>query len=273
MAALQRGKDPSYKFGVTELLALLWAQRWSTSDEGVPCRPLVIEEPEPRMLYREPRRHKRRQKLSVGSIDRWKNSGGKRAVVTLKIPELYQRDQCNVIVQRHGRILRPDSKPQLRYRQWSFGVLRADGTGPVEEDKAMTDNILYQVYPANYESDTTASSVLSGVNLGCIPCEDAVMLGYACIDPRWLSPEALDALRKLRPTTVPDMSGEARSAESSSASSSEPPRKRLNLGLNRQLLLGGRSWKHSSPVTQLDYSLIGGEPYDSPDGGPTTTAT
>ena len=96
LATLNRARDPDHRLSVDELLALLWAPRWSEAEEPVPCRPLVIREPDILALYREPSRCPlRRQKLDVGSIDRWKNSGGKNAVVTLAIPRRFRRRKAS----------------------------------------------------------------------------------------------------------------------------------------------------------------------------------
>jgi hypothetical protein len=148
IATVQKGQDPRYEFTIEELLSLLLAPSWDTSGGPAPCRPLVIEDPDRQVLFREPSRHKRRQKLSVGSIDRWKNSGGKKAVITIPIPPQYQHGMTNVIVQRHGRVLRPDGAPMLRYRQWSFGVRVNDGSpnGLIQEHKTTTEHMLYQVH-------------------------------------------------------------------------------------------------------------------------------
>ena len=150
MAAVSKGQDPRLDFTMEELLSLLWSRAWDPSGRPPPARPLLMDEPLTRVLFREPSRHKRRQKLSVGSIDRWKNSGGKKAVITIPIPYEYQRPVAqglpvNVIIQRHGRVLRPEGG-LLRYRQWSFGVRMEDGSGVVRETKTTTEHMLYQVH-------------------------------------------------------------------------------------------------------------------------------
>ena len=78
-------------------------------------------------------------------IDRWKNTGGKRAVVTLGIPVELQRGQgFNVIVARQGNVLRVEDRPTLRYRQWRYGVLHEDGR--LVETKSPGTFALYQVF-------------------------------------------------------------------------------------------------------------------------------
>ena len=93
-AAAEKARNPAQELLVPELLALLHADRWGTAAAGPPIRPLRLTVGQPLVdaVYREPRKHKRRQKASVGAIDRWKNSGGKYAKVTLDIPKALQRD-------------------------------------------------------------------------------------------------------------------------------------------------------------------------------------
>ena len=68
--------------------------------EAPPKRPLrlPVEQAEPvvQAVFREPRSLKRRQKKLVGPIDRWKNSGGKSAKVTLRIPEALQQNEAQM---------------------------------------------------------------------------------------------------------------------------------------------------------------------------------
>ena len=93
-AAAEKARNPAQELLVPELLALLHADRWGTAAAGPPIRPLRLTVGQPLVdaVYREPRKHKRRQKASVGAIDQWKNSGGKCAKVTLDIPKALQRD-------------------------------------------------------------------------------------------------------------------------------------------------------------------------------------
>ena len=100
----------------------------------------------PQAAFREPRDLQRRQKLSVGKVDRWKNSGGKSAKLTLDIHKDLQRGESNVLVVRHGRILRVDGT-EMRYRQWSYGVKLPDGTLREENlEMKCNDVILYQAF-------------------------------------------------------------------------------------------------------------------------------
>lgn len=264
-ATVRRGQDPTYKLAVHEIITLLRAPRWDLTGAAIECRPLVIEQPEARMLFREPTQHKRRQKLSVGSIDRWKNSGGKRAVVTTPIPEQFRLNDCNVIVQRHGRVLRPDGLPQLRYRQWSFGVLPGGSAAGVVEEKHPGDKMLYQVFPIDFDTGPTAGSVLSGVNLGLVACEDAIMLsvqGPQCSDLRLISIDSIEAMPGIRATTLAQQQKESGSVDTGhnsailinpSLSGPTAKRRKLNLGEG-----GGAMGDEDQPVTSLDYSQIGG---------------
>jgi hypothetical protein len=114
---------------VEDLLGLLRAPTWGGTVTPT-LRPTEITDPigQVPMLFREPHDYMRRQKVASTKIDRWKNSGGKHAVVTLDIPVEMQRDQgFNVIVARHGRVLRVEDRSNLRYRQWTYGMRYKDG--------------------------------------------------------------------------------------------------------------------------------------------------
>ena len=145
VAASQKARDPAHELLVPELLALMRADRWDGTQP--PTRPLRlgIQQSITDAIFREPRKHKRRQKVSVGVIDRWKNSGGKCAKLTLDIDAALQRDEANVLVVRHGRILQPGG-PQLRYRQWSYGVQLPDGTLREDDLDCVEDLMLYQIF-------------------------------------------------------------------------------------------------------------------------------
>ena len=136
---------------VTDLLGLMRAHGWG----GVltpALRPQQIMDPigQALMLFREPHDYMRRQKVASSKavstkIDRWKNSGGKHAVVTLDIPFEMQRGQgFNVIVARHGRVLRVEDRSNLRYRQWTYGMMYDDGR--LVEMKSPGTHTLYQVF-------------------------------------------------------------------------------------------------------------------------------
>ena len=149
--AAEKARDPARSLDVPDLLPLLNAPSWGTAEPL--NRPLRFEDPIEEVLFREPRLLKRRQKVSVGVIDRWKNSGGKRAVVVMPIALELQRGENNVLVARHGRVLRADGT-QLRYRQWSFGTQTPSGE---LKESNKEDFILYQIFSeAAAQSGTVA---------------------------------------------------------------------------------------------------------------------
>ena len=141
--AMGKARDPSAVLQVEELLDLMHADTW-TGDGQPPVRPLRLQEPFRDILFREPRKLKRRQKISVGTIDRWKNSGGKRAIVPMPIPAELRHSHSNVLVMRHGRVFRSDGT-HVRYRQWTFGTHLTSGA--LDEPRDPEDTILYQIIP------------------------------------------------------------------------------------------------------------------------------
>eukprot|EP01043_Picozoa_sp_COSAG02_P024244 COSAG02_NODE_1320_length_13269_cov_11.420058_6_plen_414_part_00 len=189
MATVHKGQaDPFHRFSVHELLGLLRAPRWSTSGEPIPTRPLLIKELASRTLYREPTLYSRRHRQSYGrASDRWRNSGGKNAAVAMEIPLQFRRDGYNVIVQRHGRVLRPNGLPQLRYRKWSFG--RADRSGVVVDNRSSNDGtVLYLVFPI-FNASPTAIRETKRQKLGSVqhhrePLQTSAVtaLDYSSID-------------------------------------------------------------------------------------------
>ena len=143
--AAQKARYPAQSLSVRELLALMRVDG-AAAPSTRPLRLPEQQEPMPQAAFREPRDLQRRQKLSVGKVDRWKNSGGKSAKLTLDIPKDLQRGESNVLVVRHGRILRVDGT-EMRYRQWSYGVKLPDGTLREENlEMKCNDVILYQAF-------------------------------------------------------------------------------------------------------------------------------
>eukprot|EP01043_Picozoa_sp_COSAG02_P046620 COSAG02_NODE_4379_length_5427_cov_7.176989_1_plen_1290_part_00 len=131
---------PPQPLTVEEIVGLLRESTWAGGDPP-PLRPLRLQDATSD-LFREPRTHKRRQKKSVGAIDRWRNSGGKRALVTLDIPPALRPDGSNVLVNRHGKVIQVDGL-QARYQQWTFGTLLENGD--VKEQRGSDQNVLFQV--------------------------------------------------------------------------------------------------------------------------------
>jgi hypothetical protein len=127
---------------VPRLVALLRATTW-TGDEP-PVRPLRLQDPLTRVIFRESSIHKRRQKREVGPIDKWKNTGGKRAITTTSIPTELCRSRGDVLVSRSGKVIRVDGV-NARYKQWSFGTVLANGD--LRERRTCQDNILFQLCP------------------------------------------------------------------------------------------------------------------------------
>lgn len=140
--AMANAKISEYELSVAELVALLQAGTWADSEP--PVRPFRLGALVEGALFRELRRFKRRNKPALGKIDRWKNSGGKHAVVTIDIPAELRCTESNVLVQRHGRVVRVDGT-QVRYAQWSFGTRSADDK--LEELKGFDDRILFRLFP------------------------------------------------------------------------------------------------------------------------------
>ena len=154
-AAVEKARDLARQLDVPELLTLLTTPTWGSAEP--PTRPLRFYDPIPEVLFREPRLLKRRQKVSFGVIDRWKNSGGKHAVVTMPISPEHKRmaGENNVLVARHGRVLRADGM-LLRYRQWSFGT--QSPSGELKESNK-EDFIVYQVFAESKKEDPISAAI------------------------------------------------------------------------------------------------------------------
>ena len=95
------------------------------------------------LVFRE-RSHNRRAMGCGRSIDSWRDSGGKLNRVLLDIPKQLQAETGghNVVVLRHGMVVRACSSERLRYRRWNLATLHPDGslTPP-----AAKDAMLFQV--------------------------------------------------------------------------------------------------------------------------------
>lgn len=145
--AMTKARTTMEQLTVEEALALL-----QEAGGQLPGRPLRLQDPIENFLFREVRTHQRRQKHSVGRIDRWKNSGGKRAVVTLDIPPAH--DGSNVLAYRHGKVFRADGRV-THYRQWTLGTQVGDD---LHEPKDANHNTLYQIF-VQPEQDRADNSV------------------------------------------------------------------------------------------------------------------
>jgi hypothetical protein len=179
--AAEKAADLSQVLDVAELLALLHSSHWGSITP--PVRPLRFQEPIRQVLFREPRKHKRRQKLSVGSVDRWKNSGGNKAVITIPIPVHLQRNHSNVLVMRHGRVLRADGS-QLHYRQWSVGMLLPGGALE-EPPRDAADCVIYRAFSEQQDMQVGVAAPVTIAGGTAINASGASTPPTPCPDPSW----------------------------------------------------------------------------------------